>query len=70
MQAAGLIKDKPQEIDRGYHAEGKYRVTPHRTMAKPVVVGTITKDNSNHATYIKETKDGLGFITSQITVSE
>lgn len=69
MQAAGLIKEKHEELDNGWYGEGRNRIKPHRAMAKPVLVATITKDNSNTATVVEETKDGLGFITSQITVS-
>lgn len=69
MQAASLIKEKEDTSDGGWYGEGRNKIKPHRAMAKPVLVATIIKENSNHATVVEETKDGLGFVTSQITVS-
>jgi len=69
MQAAGLIKEKVKDLSDGFHGEGRNRIKPHRAMAKPVLVATITRENSDRATIIEETKDGLGFVTSQVMVS-
>lgn len=64
MQAAGLLKEKAT------HDTGNInnRVRTHRPMAKPVLVATITQDDSNMATIIKEAKDGMSWITENVKV--
>ena len=37
-------------------------------MAKPVLVATITQDNSNVATIIREASDGMRWITTKVKV--
>lgn len=65
MQAAGLLKDRLTHDPGGTNAR---RVKAHRPMAKPVLVATITQDNSNVATVIKESSDGMRWITTRVKV--
>lgn len=64
MQAAGLLKEKATHD----HSNVNIRVKTHRPMAKPVLVATITQDDSNMATIIKEAKDGMSWITENVKV--
>lgn len=66
MQAAGLLKDRLTHDPGGKNARG---VKAHRPMAKPVLVATITQDNSNVATVIREAADGMRWITTKVKVS-
>lgn len=66
MQAAGLLKDRLTHDPGGTNARG---VKAHRPMAKPVLVATITQDNSNVATVIREAADGMRWITTKVKVS-
>ena len=63
MQAAGLLKEKPKEVE-----EFKGHAKAHRPMAKPVLIASITTENKNHTTLIEETPDGMGWITSHVQV--
>lgn len=65
MQAAGLLKDRTTHDPGGTNSR---RVKAHRPMAKPVLVATITQDNSNFATVIREASDGMRWITSKVKV--
>lgn len=65
MQAAGLLKDRLTHDPGGKNSRG---VKAHRPMAKPVLVATITQDNSNVATVIREASDGMRWITTRVKV--
>ena len=65
MQAAGLLKDRLTHDDASANTRG---VKAHRPMAKPVLVATITQDNSNVATIIREASDGMRWITTKVKV--
>lgn len=67
MQAAGLLKDRTTHDPGGPNSR---RVKAHRPMAKPVLVATITQDNSNFATVIREASDGMRWITSRVKVGQ
>ncbi|MPD03759.1 hypothetical protein E2C01_099411 [Portunus trituberculatus] len=64
MQAAGLLKERTTH-DTPLNSR---RVKAHRPMAKPVLVATITQDNSNVATIIREASDGMRWITTKVKV--
>ncbi|XP_042212621.1 uncharacterized protein LOC121859734 isoform X2 [Homarus americanus] len=63
MQAAGLLKDKNNHENDNDQIK---KVNIHRAMAKPVLVASITQDDSNVATIIKEAKDGMSWITTKV----
>ncbi|XP_068214909.1 uncharacterized protein [Palaemon carinicauda] len=62
MQAAGLLKERK---DHG-HSQKNLKAKPVQPMAKPVLVASITQEDSNMATIIRESSDGLQFITSHV----
>ena len=62
MQAAGLLKKRDK-----LEANTKNQVKTHRTLAKPSLVGTVTRNDSDTATIITE-KAG-NFITTRVKVS-
>ena len=66
MQAAGLIKNKTNEVDI-QNLHGAKQVRP---MAKPILVASVTRENSSVATLVQEAKDGVGWITTKIKVSD
>lgn len=64
MQAAGLLKEKQTQTQNVQNSKAK----PHRPMAKPILVASITQENSDTATLIEEAKDGMSWIISNVKV--
>ena len=63
MQAAGLIKKKDKTEDVVSN-----QVKTHRTLAKPSLVGTVTRSDTDTATVI--TEKGSNFVITRVKVRQ